>query len=287
MRPQRCMNSSDDRRGSVHSMRASALVLLISAVLSGLLLWGSQVPRAGAVPAVPQAPSGTNPLPPCGDPNSTDELWNDVKNASPSAPGNNKLVVFPGGTDQSRGFAIHDGARGGAQYNWLLLATGRQEGIECPTLLQSDAPEYFLDAYNQRSFLPKGTDWALGIESADNRSKDQLHIHISRLQQAARTDIDNQWRNIATEESKWKDSVITVMGKKFRAWNVGSLEHNLFAHLNNDIVTPFKVQMRNQTMLVTECAPKTCTGLIVLNSDKVSPNTNPGADNIEFLLNKA
>ena len=137
----------------------------------------------------------------------------------------------------------------------------------------------------RNAVLAAGCD-ALGIESADNRSRDQLHIHISRLIPDARKDIDKQWKAIATDESKWKDSVITVLGKKFRAWNVATLNHNLFKHLNDDIVTPFKVQMRNQTMLVTGCAPNTCNGLIVLNSDKVSPNTNPGANNIEFLLDK-
>ena len=58
------------------------------------------------------------------------------------------MVVWPN-NDQSRGYAIHNGAQGGAKYNWLLLSTVRQQGIECSTLLQSGAPEYFLDAYKR------------------------------------------------------------------------------------------------------------------------------------------
>ena len=262
------------------------VVATICAVLAGLALVGHGAALADARPPAPQWPSGPTPFPACGDPNSPDGLWNDVKDATPAKPGSNRVVVWPN-NDRSRGYAIHNGAQGGAKYNWLLLATVRQQGIECSTLLQSGAPEYFLDAYNEHAnWLPNGTDWALGIESADNRSRDQLHIHISRLIPDARKDIDKQWKAIATDESKWKDSVITVLGKKFRAWNVATLNHNLFKHLNDDIVTPVKLQMRNQTMLVTGCAPNTCNGLIVLNSDKVSPNTNPGANNIEFLLDK-
>lgn len=282
-----CANRSGSDRRLGRSLRAVAGVSASCAVVAGLLLSGHGAAPAGAWPPAPKDPSAVGPFPACGDVNSPDALWQDVKEAKPAKPGNNRAVVWPGGTDQSRGYAIHNGAQHGAEYNWLLLATGRQKGIECPTLLQADAPEYFRDAYNEHAnYLPKGTDWALGIESADNRSRDQLHIHISRLQQGARADIDSQWKAIATDEAKWRDSVITVLGKKFRAWNVSTLNHNLFEHLNNDIVAPFKVEMRDQTMLVTECAPKTCSGLIVLNSDKVSPNTNPGANNIEFLLNK-
>lgn len=271
--------------------RAIVAVATLCAVIAGLFLGDNNAPRAQARPPVPQSPEGSQKFPDCGDVGSPDELWNDVKDASPTKFEKNKVVVWPG-NDQSRGYAIHDGVQGGGEYNWLLLATSRQKGIECPTLLQDDAPEYFLDAYNEHAkWLPKDTDWALGIESADHRSRDQLHIHISRLTAEARKDIDREWKQIASDESKWKDSVITVQGRKFRAWNSSTLNHNLFAHLNREIVTPLKndkVEMWNQTMLVTSCAPNTCSGFIVLNSDKVSPNTKPsGADNIEFLLAKA
>ena len=183
----------------------------------------------------------------------------------------------------TRSTTVRRAARSTTGCFWPLSAS---RASECSTLLQSGAPEYFLDAYNEHAnWLPNGTDWALGIESADNRSRDQLHIHISRLIPDARKDIDKRWKAIATDESKWKDSVITVLGKKFRAWNVATLNHNLFKHLNDDIVTPFKVQMRNQTMLVTGCAPTRATADRPQQRQGRS-NTNPGANNIEFLLDK-
>jgi hypothetical protein len=60
--------------------------------------------------------------------------------------------------------------------------------------------------------------------------------------------------------------------------------------LNKDIVTPrqqqkVNVAMGDETLLVT--ANNTGKRLIILNTDEKSPDTQPGADNLEFMLNKA
>lgn len=235
--------------------------------------------------SAPAAHSATSwPGPPCGNPQDDIDLWNDVKDAKPNSKGNNIKVVWSN-DKRELGYATHDGTEPKkTTYNYLLLAAIRESGIECPNLLDSDAPNYFKDAFDNLGLLPTGTDWALGIESADNRSRNQLHIHISRLQAQARTDIDKS--AIPTDESKWTSSVITVMGKKFRAWNAGTMDHNLFAHLNDDIVKPRKVSMADETILITTPHPKG-SGFVILNSDEKSPDTKPGANNIEFLLNKA
>jgi CDP-diacylglycerol pyrophosphatase len=241
-----------------------------------------------AIWATPAANAATSwPNPSCGNPKDDIDLWNDVKSATPTNKGNNLEVVWPN-KKQELGYATHDGTEPKkSTYNYLLIAAIRESGIECANLLDSDAPNYFKDAFDNISLLPKGTDWALGIESADNRSRDQLHIHISRLQGQARTDIDKAAKSIPTDESKWTSTIITVMGKKFRAWNVATMDHNLFTHLNDDIVKPRKVSMENETMLVTGPPPKG-SGFIILNSDEKSADTKPaGANNIEFLLNKA
>jgi CDP-diacylglycerol pyrophosphatase len=236
--------------------------------------------------AMPAANGATSwPSPSCGNPQDNIDLWNDVKDAKPNDKGNNIKVVWPNDKHEL-GYATHDGTEPKkTTYNYLLIAAIRESGIECPNLLDSDAPNYFKDAFDNIGLLPNGTDWAIGIESADNRSRNQLHIHISRLQGQARSDIDKAAKSIPTDEGKWTSTVITVMGKKFRAWNVGTMDHNLFTHLNDDIVKPRKVSMGDETMLITG-PPAKGSGFIVLNSDEKSPDTKPGANNIEFLLNK-
>ena len=221
----------------------------------------------------------------CGKLNDNIDLWNDVKEATPAKPGNNKEVVWPG-NNKDQGYAIHDGAAAQhSAFNLLLIPTLREKGIECPNLLdEGSAPNYFqytLEAATK--YIQAGPNWALGIESANNRSRNQLHIHVSRLTGGARQDIENQSQKIADKESDWQNHEIVVQGKHFRAWNAPDLNHNLFLVLDNQVVQPKKVAMGDETLLVT--ANTKGKGVIVLNGDQVSV-TNPGADNIEFLLNK-
>jgi CDP-diacylglycerol pyrophosphatase len=165
--------------------------------------------------------------------------------------------------------------------------------------LDSGVPNYFKDSFENISLLPQGTDWALGIESADRRGRDQFHIHVSRLTTEARTGINNQMNAVPEDESKWSTTTIKLTDPaapkgqqdiKFRAWNAPNLDPNLFILLNKDIVKArqqqkVNVAMGDETLLVT--ADNTGKRFIILNSDKESPDTNPGASNLEFLLNKA
>lgn len=284
------------RERLIGASRAMSVLLASCAVAAGSALAGA-IPQAAAGPTAPQRPGGWAtgwPDPKCEGPTQKPmDLWDAVKDATPTDPKHNEKVVFPGGpNDRAHGYAIHYGAAPTASANdHLLVATIREQGIECHNLLDSGAPEYFHDAYDNIGVLPNDTDWALGIESADNRGRDQLHIHISRLQKAARTDVDNAAKSIPTNESGWTKTVITVMNKKFRAWNAPNLDHNLFLLLHDQIVKPLqnqkvKVGMANETLLVTK--NKKGSGVIVPCSDKVSPDTKPnGVNNIELLLNKA
>jgi CDP-diacylglycerol pyrophosphatase len=235
------------------------------------------------------------PQPDCGNPTDDISFWNDVKNATPANPGQKlKKVVFPN-NDRNLGYAIHKATN----YNYLLIPTIRESGIECPNLLDSGAPNYFKDAFENISLLPQGTDWALGIESEQRRGRNQFHIHVSRLTAETRTEINNQTKSISEDESKWSTTIIKLTNAarhggqqeiKFRAWNAPNVDLNLFVLLNKDIVTPrqqqkVNVAMGDETLLVT--ADNTGKRLIILNSDEKSPDTQPGADNLEFLLNKA
>jgi CDP-diacylglycerol pyrophosphatase len=230
----------------------------------------------------------------CGSDSDTDELWTDVKDATPQKPEKNVKVVFVAKTPQGHeyGYAIHDGAQGAqaSKYNYLLIPTLRERGIECHRIWEPGALNLFGYAFDNLGILPANTDWALGIESSQNRSHDQLHIHVSRLTTGARNDL-NKVQSVTNDVKGWNTDVITVQGKSFRAlWNKnpkGLWDHNVFDTLaiyvapNNDPKNPTAApRMADQTLLVTTYNG----GVIALDSDRNSLKN--GANNIEFLLNK-
>lgn len=84
-------------------------------------------------------------------------------------------------------YALLRDRNGVAQH--LLIPTDRISGVESPVLLAKDAPNYWADAWNARSYVETTlrkaqrtplTDDQIGLEinSAMRRSQEQLHIHI-------------------------------------------------------------------------------------------------------------
>ncbi|MDT0323812.1 CDP-diacylglycerol diphosphatase, partial [Streptomyces millisiae] len=153
------------------------------------------VAAAVAVPAIgiagaPTAGAQAADFGPCGNVHDNVDLWKDVKYATPAHKDGAIDVVFPGG-DKSRGYAVRQGHKPAQLTDLLVIPTARETGIECDNLLEAGAPHYFKDAFEQASILPPGNqgqapDWALGINSADNRGQDQLHIHVTLLDPTAR-----------------------------------------------------------------------------------------------------
>jgi CDP-diacylglycerol pyrophosphatase len=270
-----------DSRSATLKQIASAILACCALVLSSVLTG----PCAVALPLLPKDPvSGSN----CGLDGDSVELWVDVnpaKGIKPGSPGTNKEVDWPGG-NSNLGYAIHDGVKGGAPYNWLFVPTRRIKGIECNLIWGQSDPKYFNDAYGKLNYIGGGNpgDWALGIESANDRSYDQMHIHMTRLQTEARRNIDTAVTSklVATTETDWLNKTITVMGNTFRAWNPSNMDHQFFYDLNQNIVTKLQSGwMGNETMLIV--ANHQGSGFIVLNSDKGLKN---GVDNIEKFLYK-
>jgi CDP-diacylglycerol pyrophosphatase len=268
--------------------RFAVIATLAAAPVVGLALSPMAQASTGATPA----------FSPCGNPkDTTSHIWNGVKHATPMLKLGNRDVVFPN-KDRSLGYAVHDGqAKPRSDVNLLVVPTVREHGIECDNLLDAAAPHYFNDAYSEVSLM-KGPDWALGINSKDERDQDQLHIHLTRLYGPARADIDRAVKEnkVPRNEHDWQKSVIEVTGHDqhgndnkhaYRAWNTDSMDYNFFAKLNDDIVKPLKKShsgagMEHETMLITQ--NKQGTGFVVLESDR---NTGiHGVANIEPLLNK-
>lgn len=269
------------------------------------------VAAAVAVPAMglaiaPTAGAQAADFGPCGNVHDNVDLWKDVKYATPAHKDGAIDVVFPGG-DKSRGYAVRQGHHPAQLTDLLVIPTARETGIECDNLTDAGAPHYFKDAFEQVSILPPGNqgqapDWALGINSADNRGQDQLHIHVTLLDPTARADIDQAVKNhkVTKDEKAWKTSVIGVRGhtekspietspRGYRAWNTDNMDQNFFAALNTQIVAPLKksgadVGMNNETLLITKNHQG--PGFIVLASDEKSGMTPFGVNNIERLLDK-
>ena len=94
----------------------------------------------------------------------------------------------------------------------VLVPTRRISGVEDPFLASPDAPNYFADAWRERSVLtrpdgaaPARDRLSLFVNSKLVRTQDQLHIHIACLKPAARRTLTSvaprlpvgEWRLIA------------------------------------------------------------------------------------------
>lgn len=102
----------------------------------------------------------------------------------------------------------------------ILSPTRKTVGVEDPSLSAVEAPNYFEDAWNARSFLSDANqkpvahdDIAVGVNSRFSRTQDQLHIHIGCISREARQAL----RAIARElsENKWVRIREPMHGHKF------------------------------------------------------------------------
>jgi CDP-diacylglycerol pyrophosphatase len=103
----------------------------------------------------------------------------------------------------------------------LVLPTRRISGIESPELLSADAPNYLEAAWRSRRFVfqrlrRKLARDAIGfaVNSAPDRSQDQLHIHVDCLQPSVRRQIDSHVDAIGTT---WKKLGFSLAGRHYSA----------------------------------------------------------------------
>jgi CDP-diacylglycerol pyrophosphatase len=271
----------------VRRVAALAAMAVVPALAVGLS------PVANAGQPAPFGPCDTSP-------SSTNLIWDGVNPAThtPTNSGKGNVTVVWPHDDKSRGYAVHYGnSTTHTLHDLLVVPTVRELGIECPNLLQGDAPEYFTEAYEQRGLMT-GNDWVLAINSESGRRIDQLHIHLTQLDRNTRADIDQALKddkvahNVAHNEGDWSKSLVTLRGtdthgnyvpRDVRMWEVGTMNHNFFEKLNDNIVKKLHTRMADETLLITS-APGG-KGFIVLSSDTVS-GLKHGVNNIETFLHK-
>lgn len=99
------------------------------------------------------------------------------------------------------------------------MPTRRLAGIESPELLSGDAPNYWQDAWRSRAFVFHRLGRSLSrdavglaVNSAYDRSQDQLHIHIACLRPEVRQRIDAHADEIGTT---WKPFVVDLAGRRY------------------------------------------------------------------------
>jgi CDP-diacylglycerol pyrophosphatase len=278
------MNTNTNR--FVRRVAALAAMAVVPALAVGL----SPVANAGQ-----PAPFGSCDT----TPSSTNVIWDGVNPAThtPKNPGKGNVAVVWPNDDKSRGYAVHYGNKDThTLHDLLVVPTVRELGIECSNLL-GDAPEYFTKAYEERGRMT-GNDWVLAINSAHSRRFDQLHIHLTQLDRNTRADIDQALKddkvakNVAHNEDDWSKSLVTLRGtttkgdyvpRDVRMWEVGTMKHNFFAKLNDNIVKKLHTRMADETLLITS-APGG-NGFIVMTSDSVS-GMKHGVDTVETFLHK-
>lgn len=169
----------------------------------------------------------------------------------------------------------------------LLIPTDRITGIESPLVLAPHAQDYWADAWDSRLYVEKSVkrslpDNLLGLEinSAFQRSQEQLHIHIDCM----RSDVSAALaRHDKDTPGEWRWD--TLDGRRFRIMRVTALTEasnpfRLVARDNKNSGT-----MAMQTILVTGAGSSADKdGWLVVNSGTGIDN---GSGSAEGLLDHA
>jgi CDP-diacylglycerol pyrophosphatase len=154
----------------------------------------------------------------------------------------------------ARGYVVLKDIVGATQY--LLIPTARVPGIESAILIAPGAPNYFADAWRERSYTERAARRSLpreaislAINSAFGRSQNQLHIHIDCVRTDVRAVLQRQ---LAAIGDSWAPLSEPLAGHRYRAMRVlGDAlgETNPFALLA-DGVPGARTAMGEQTLVI-------------------------------------
>jgi CDP-diacylglycerol pyrophosphatase len=108
----------------------------------------------------------------------------------------------------------------------LVMPTRRISGIESPEILRDGGPNYWQAAWQSRTYvfrrlrrrLPRDAV-GLAINSAPDRSQDQLHIHVDCLRRSVRRQIDAHADAIGTT---WTQLNFPLAGRGYWARRIDS-----------------------------------------------------------------
>lgn len=186
-----------------------------------------------------------------------------------------------------KGFAVLKDIRGGEQY--LLIPTARIPGIESPTILAPDAPNYFADAWEARTYIDQALhktlpreDVGLAINSAVGRSQDQLHIHVD----CVRADVQETLRDKAGSiRERWAPIEMGINGHHYWArWVAGEQlgENNPFRLLAAGLPDAAK-DMGDRTLVVIGSSRANGAAGFVILEDQVDRDHGDAGTGEELL----
>jgi CDP-diacylglycerol pyrophosphatase len=155
--------------------------------------------------------------------------------------------------DPERGFVVIRAPLDETQI--IIVPTAKMEGIESPVVLQDNMPNLWLFAWNERSRVTarvrRPLDWSdigMAINSKEQRTQDQLHIHVScvdaRLKQALAS-------HAGTISTKWSALDLHPWANQYRIKriDVAALNQNIFK-LIADEVPGARLRMALQSIAV-------------------------------------
>ncbi|MGW4967566.1 CDP-diacylglycerol diphosphatase [Nonomuraea sp. NPDC004186] len=247
-----------------------------SGLAGASVVLGRPDPAAAKPPPVPEPPTlpgGPDPAV-CGSPTSNDPLWRDMlqcHSTNSCLQNGTDYVVMPG---TGQGFE-----------NFILVPTQRVNGIECPWICESQAPNYW-DAANYFSTRPPTVVTApvgLGINSQRARMFDQLHIHMGEARGISKGDLEANQARAGKNLTEWADSRVSVRGVNEQGATIphtyrvliwpGFSHDNLFDMLRTMLVHALgqgatiidaQEQMRFQTLIVI---PRNAGDYFIVNSE--------------------
>ena len=215
------------------------------------------------------------------DPNA---LWQIVHFDCSAAARSSGRTGVCASVDLDRHFALLKDRGGVAQH--LLIPTERISGIESPAVLAKDAPNYWADAWQARSYVQAAlvkarrrelADNQLGLEinSAYRRSQEQLHIHIDCMRASSSAALSKHQYDAP---GRW--SWDTIDGVRYRIMHI---DGPAFTANPFDIVARDRaVSMAMQTILVTGAGPSAQRdGWLIVNS---ATDVDGGTGSAEVLL---
>jgi len=194
-------------------------------------------------------------------------------------------VDLNGGVEN--GFAIIRDPRGGTQF--LLIPTARISGIESPIVRGPDAPNYFADAWEVRTYINEALQETLprdgiglAINSAASRSQDQLHIHVSCIRADTLEALHENERRIGDQ---WAFLNVSFFGHRYMAmWVTGErlIPNNPFRLLAERLPDATR-DMGNRTVVVVGLTRSDGTKGFVILEDRVNRETGDLAFGEELL----
>jgi CDP-diacylglycerol pyrophosphatase len=176
-------------------------------------------------------------------------------------------------------------------HNYTLIAGQRTTGIECSTISQSNAPDYWAFALQEaRQYLPqKLNTLGMAINSQSARHYDQLHIHLSCIESNVQSALTKDDKNIPRNPQKWKTHILALgsPAHQYRVLQLQTLTYNhqnLFMLLQNMVGA---AAMPDQTLIVAARPQAMGGGYYILNSANPDPGLQKQGTGLgESLLNE-